>query len=78
MAIDGREEQAMNEHWAVLFEVEEFFLPVIDSLSIAKATTTMLWMDRRRTRYSGSPTMASPTNFCVEKMGTEMAKCRPI
>jgi hypothetical protein len=48
VAIDGREDQAMNEHWAVLFEVEEFLLPGIGSLSIAKATTTMRWMDRRR------------------------------
>uniref|UniRef100_A0A0D3GLS1 Uncharacterized protein n=1 Tax=Oryza barthii TaxID=65489 RepID=A0A0D3GLS1_9ORYZ len=77
VAIDGREDQAMNEHWAVLFEVEEFLLPGIDSLSIAKATTTMRWMNRRRTRYSGGPTMASPNYLCVEKIGTKIAKCRP-
>uniref|UniRef100_A0A0E0AFB9 Uncharacterized protein n=1 Tax=Oryza glumipatula TaxID=40148 RepID=A0A0E0AFB9_9ORYZ len=58
----------MNEHWAVLFEVEEFLLPGIDSLSIAKATTTMRWMNRQRTRFSGGPTMASPTYLCVEKI----------
>jgi hypothetical protein len=65
VAIDGREEQAVrtNVGWR---EMEELLPNAVDRLCHEAAAHEVFWRSGHGVAY-----------LCVEKMGTEMARCRP-